>query len=169
MKYLRAMIFAASASLCATIALAQEGQPCDKPGAVYTIGGKQFICSGAAGQARDIDRGRGDFDGRSKDKTQPVGIPQPSGVSTRQAVFPGIDPNDYRKLANSPKGKELIKQADNLRAAQAQAEREFENLKRAGTAVSGEQLTAADRKVRAIGNEIKQLQPKAQLILVELR
>jgi len=72
-------------------------------------------------------------------------------------------------LQNSPKGKELIKQADNLRAAQAQAEREFENLKRAGTAVSGEQLTAADRKVRAIGNEIKQLQPKAQLILVELR
>src|SRR5438309_3722168 len=121
MKLLYATMLAASTALCATAAMAEAGDPCSTPGAVVTIGGKRFMCSGAAGQANNPN-----WDGRSKQPTQPVAIPQPKGISTQQAVFPGISPKDYQKLQNSPEGKALIKQADDLRAQQAQAQKDYD-------------------------------------------
>jgi hypothetical protein len=166
MRYLHTM-FAACTLLCATDAIlgandaiAQDGSPCQTAGAIYTIGGKKYKCVPSYGQAHNPN-----WDGRSKQPTTPAMMGQPSGISTQQAVFPGIKPSEYEKLQNSADGKALIKQADDLRAAQAQAQKEYDNIKSTGT---GAQLTAADQKLKVIGNDIQKLQPQAEKILVQL-
>lgn len=161
MKYLQVTIIAGIASLYAIVAMAQDGSPCSTPGAIYTIGGKQYKCVASYGQAHNPN-----WDGRSREPTQPAAMGRPSGISTQQAVFPGIEPDKYKKLQSSPEGIALIKQAEELRVQQAAAQKAYDDLKRTGT---GAQLTDANKKIKDIGNEIQKLQPKAQQILVQLR
>jgi hypothetical protein len=154
-------MLAVGASLFATDAMSQEGQPCNQPGAIYTIGGRQYKCVQSLGQAHNPN-----WDGRSAQPNQPVNMGLPSGFSTQKAVFPGLSNDQYQKLQNSAEGQQLINQANSYRAQQAQAQKDFDIAAHSGNA---QQLDTANRNLQNINTNLNNMQKKAQKILVELQ
>jgi hypothetical protein len=162
MKFLLITMIAASTSLCATVAMAQQGQPCSSPGAVYTIGGKQYRCVTSYGQAH-----KPNWDGRSREPVPARAIAQPSGISTQQAVFGNtLSADQYKKLQNSPKGAELLRQAETLRAQQAETRKQADAAQKAG---NSQKLSESLNKLEKINTDLKAMPKKAKQILVEIR
>jgi hypothetical protein len=164
MKSVVMTAFAVAAMACPTIAIAQAGRPCTNIGETVTIGGRQYVCSKAMGQAKRP--GGPDFDGRSRTPSQPVAIPQPRGISTQRLVFPGLSSNDYSRLQSSPRGRALIQEADRLRTQQATARRQVDSANRSGNA---EQVRSAHQNLDRINRNLNGMQRRAQQVLVELR
>lgn len=139
MKSSVGIALAASTLFCASAAMAQEGAPCSQAGLTVQIGNKTFVCGGGLGQAH-----KPDWDGGSKDKTIPRAMGQPEGMRTRKAAFSGLSDDQYKKLQNSAKGRQLIQQADSLRAQRAEAEKQFQRAAKSGNA---EQLRISNQNV----------------------
>jgi hypothetical protein len=161
MKFAATTMLAVGAALFTANAMAQEGQPCAQAGAIYTINGKQYKCVASYGQAHNPN-----WDGRSREPSQPAMMGQPQGISTQQAVFPGLSDDSYKRLQNSPQGRALIKEADGYRAQQAQAQQDFKAAARAGNA---EQLRIANQNLTKVNGQLDNMQKRAQKILVELQ
>lgn len=163
MRHALTFMFAISTSFFSTVAIAQEGRPCSQLGQVVTIAGKTYTCSPAAGQARNPN-----WDGASRERTQGEALPRPSagGAPIKQVAFPGISNDEYKKLQNSAKGQELIKQAESLRNQKAEAQSKFDAAARSGDA---KQLSAATKNLDAVNANLNGMQKKAQNVLVELR
>lgn len=161
MKFSLMTIIGVSAFLYASAAMAQEGAPCGNAGERVTIGNKTYVCSRSLGQAH-----KPNWDGRSKETTGARAMGQPEGMRARKGVFPGLSNDEYKKLQGSAKGRELIQQADSLRAQKAEAQKQFDRAARSGNA---EQLKIANQNVDRINTNLNKMQGRAQHILVELR
>ena len=101
-----------------------------------------------------------------------AGVVQPSTLAlreraTRTVAFPGLNDEAWKKLQGSPKGQELIKQADALRIQQQAARKELGDIKNSPAPYKqkADQMIAVRKKLEDIGAEIGKMQEQATTVI----
>lgn len=87
--------------------------------------------------------------------------------ATRTVAFPGLKDDAWKKLQGSPKGQELIKQADDLRIQQQAARKELGDIKSSPAPYRerAEKMISVRKKLDAIGDKIGKLQGQAEVVI----